>query len=94
MLDATDPERLHQRIHQGHNCWVIDEEWELRHAGADRGHVHGRHRRRAGAPARASSARPGLSQVMLLPPLDVKEDVLRDVAAEVMPLLGVIRRPP
>ena len=29
MLDATDPERLHQRIHQGHNCWVIDEEWDL-----------------------------------------------------------------
>ena len=21
MLDRTDPERLHQRIHQGHNCW-------------------------------------------------------------------------
>ena len=28
MLDAIDPERLHQRIHQGHNCWVVDEEWE------------------------------------------------------------------
>ena len=25
----TDPERLHQRIHQGHNCWVVDEEWEF-----------------------------------------------------------------
>ena len=28
MLDEIDPERLHQRIHQGHNCWVVDEEWE------------------------------------------------------------------
>ena len=28
MLDATDPERRHQRIHAGHNCWVVDEEWE------------------------------------------------------------------
>ena len=30
----------------------------------------------------------GLSQVMLLPPLAAKEDVLRDVAEHVMPLLG------
>jgi hypothetical protein len=29
----------------------------------------------------------GLSQVMLLPPLAVKDDVLRDVATQVMPLL-------
>ena len=26
MLDAVPAERLHQRIHAGHNCWVIEEE--------------------------------------------------------------------
>jgi hypothetical protein len=29
----------------------------------------------------------GLSQVVLLPPLEVKDDVLRSVATEVVPLL-------
>ena len=62
MLDATDPERLHQRIHQGHNCWVLDEEWRVRDARADRRHVHGRHRRRArraGSRAGRGRAQPG-----------------------------------
>jgi alkanesulfonate monooxygenase SsuD/methylene tetrahydromethanopterin reductase-like flavin-dependent oxidoreductase (luciferase family) len=87
MLDATDPERLHQRIHQGHNCWVIDEEWEfvtpqlieatcLVGTAADLG----RRLNDLGAM--------GLGQVTILPPLAVKEDVLREVATEVMPLLG------
>jgi 5,10-methylenetetrahydromethanopterin reductase len=86
MLDATDPERLHQRIHQGHNCWVIDEEWEfvtpqlieatcLVGTAADLG-------RRLNELADI-----GLGQVMILPPLAVKEEVLREVATEVMPLL-------
>ena len=26
MLDEVPDERLHLRIHQGHNCWVIPEE--------------------------------------------------------------------
>ena len=26
MLADYDPERIHQRIHAGHNCWVIPEE--------------------------------------------------------------------
>ena len=87
MLDAVDPERLHQRIHQGHNCWVIDEEWEyvtpsLIEATCMIGT----------ADELATRLRDlgdqGLSQVMILPPLDVKEDVLRSVATEVMPLLG------
>ena len=80
MLDATDPERLHQRIHQGHNCWVLDEEWrfvtpELIAATCMVGTADdlvGRLRELGEA---------GLGQVMILPPLAVKEDVLRDVAA-------------
>jgi len=86
MLDASDPERLHQRIHQGHNCWVIDEEWdlvtpELIESTCMVG--------TAGDLARRLTelGEAGLSQVMLLPPLAAKDGVLRDVAAQVMPLL-------
>jgi len=86
MLDASDPERLHQRIHQGHNCWVLDEEWrfvtpELIAATCLVGtadQLVARLRELGEA---------GLGQVMILPPLDVKEDVLRDVAAHVLPHL-------
>ena len=84
MLDATDPERLHQRIHQGHNCWVLDEEWrfvtpELIAATCMVGTADE-------LVARLQElASAGLGQVMILPPLDVKEDVLRDVATHVMP---------
>jgi alkanesulfonate monooxygenase SsuD/methylene tetrahydromethanopterin reductase-like flavin-dependent oxidoreductase (luciferase family) len=86
MLDATDPERLHQRIHQGHNCWVIEEEWEyvtpsLIEATCLVGTAAGL----AGRLGELGST--GLHQVIILPPLAVKEEVLRDVATEVMPLL-------
>ena len=59
MLDAIDPERLHQRIHQGHNCWVLDEEWEFVTPVADRRHVHGRHRPTSSSAGCGTSARPG-----------------------------------
>lgn len=86
LLDATDPERLHQRIHQGHNCWVIPEEEpfitkELIEASCMVGTAAdlAAHLRDLGAA--------GLSQVMLLPPLGPRDDVLREVAEHVMPLL-------
>lgn len=87
MLDATDPERLHQRIHAGHNCWVVDEEWEfvtpaLIEATCMVGTPSDLARRLTDLGAA------GLSQVMLLPPLAARDDVLRDVAEHVMPLLG------
>ncbi len=86
MMDKVDPMRRHQRIHQGHNCWVMPEEEgfitkELIEATclvgtateiADR--------------MRALEAS-GLSHIMLLPPLAPKEQVLRDIATKVMPLL-------
>ena len=87
MLDAVDPERLHQRIHQGHNCWVIDEEWEYVTPSLIEATCM------IGTPAELATRLQalgdgGLSQVMILPPLDVREDVLRSVATEVMPLLA------
>ena len=87
MLEATDRERLHQRIHAGHNCWVVDEEWEfvtpeLIDATCMVGTADDLARRLIDLDAG------GLGQVMLLPPLAAKDDVLRDVAEQVMPRLG------
>ena len=86
MLDRVDPERLHQRIHAGHNCWVLpDEERFVTRELIEATCLVGT------APELASRLRAleaaGLSQVMLLPPLGAKEQVLRDVAEQVMPLL-------
>jgi 5,10-methylenetetrahydromethanopterin reductase len=86
MLDHIDPVRLHQRIHQGHNCWVLPEEERfvteeliastcLVATAAD---MARRLRELEAA---------GLSHLMVLPPLAPKEAVLREIATEVMPLL-------
>lgn len=86
LLDRTDPAVLHQRIHQGHNCWVVDEEQqfvtkELIEASCMVGTADQLARRLD------DLAEAGLDQVMLLPPLAAKEDVLRSVAEQVMPKL-------
>jgi alkanesulfonate monooxygenase SsuD/methylene tetrahydromethanopterin reductase-like flavin-dependent oxidoreductase (luciferase family) len=77
-------DRIHLRIHRGHNCWVEPDEErfvtpELIEATClvgtadelvERLHALGE---------------AGLDQVMLLPPLDCKAKVLRDVAEQVLP---------
>ena len=87
MLSDIDPTRIHQRVHQGHNCWVLPEEEkfvtaELIEATCLVGT----------APQIADRMRAletaGLSQIMLLPPLAPKEQVLTDIATKVMPLLS------
>ncbi|MGI9029385.1 MAG: LLM class flavin-dependent oxidoreductase [Ilumatobacteraceae bacterium] len=87
MLDRVDPARLHQRIHQGHNCWVVEEEWpfvtaDLIQASCMVGTAEdlGRRLNELGAA--------GLSQVMILPPLATRDQTLRDVATHVMPLIA------
>jgi 5,10-methylenetetrahydromethanopterin reductase len=86
MLAHVDPARLHLRVHQGHNCWVLPEEKrfitkELIEATC-----------LVGTPSELADRLralelAGLSQLMVLPPLDVKEQVLTDIANKVMPLL-------
>lgn len=87
LLDRTDPQRLHQRIHEGHNCWVVEDERrfvtkELMESTC----MIGTPEQLAQRLRELEAA--GLSQVILLPPLAVKEQVLRDVAEKVLPLLG------
>ncbi len=86
MLKDVDPARLHQRVHQGHNCWVLPEEEqfvtkELIEATCLVGAAD------EIATRMRALEQAGLSQIMLLPPLAAKEQVLRDISAQVMPLL-------
>jgi 5,10-methylenetetrahydromethanopterin reductase len=86
MLAEIDPARIHQRVHQGHNCWVLPEEQqfvtkELIEATCLVGTAIEVAERMRGLEAA------GLSQIMLLPPLASKEQVLKDIATKVLPLL-------
>jgi alkanesulfonate monooxygenase SsuD/methylene tetrahydromethanopterin reductase-like flavin-dependent oxidoreductase (luciferase family) len=87
MVDEVPDERRHLRIHLGHNCWVIPEEERFVTPELVAGTCL------VGTAAELvdrlrALGEAGLSQVMLLPPLHVKEKVLRDVAEQVLPLLA------
>ena len=79
-------ERLHQRIHAGHNCWVVPEEerfvsGELIEATCLVGtadEVVARLRELEAA---------GLDQVIILPAFEPRYDVLERVARDVLPRL-------
>ena len=86
MLAKVPEERLHQRIHAGHNCWVVPEEerfvtGDLIEATC----VVGSGARIAERLRELEAA--GLDQVMMLPAFDPRYDVLERVAREVLPLL-------
>jgi alkanesulfonate monooxygenase SsuD/methylene tetrahydromethanopterin reductase-like flavin-dependent oxidoreductase (luciferase family) len=84
MLGDVPEERLHQRIHAGHNCWVIPEEerfvsGELIESTCTVGTADDLARRlRALADA-------GLDQVMILPAFAPRYAVLERVARDVLP---------
>jgi len=87
MLDAVPTERLHQRIHAGHNCWVLPEEERfvtrsLIETTCLVGTAEEIAERLAGLEAA------GLDQVMLLPPFEPRFEVLERVARDVFPALG------
>lgn len=84
-LLAEVPEEIrHQRIHQGHNCWVIPEEERF----VTRGLLEAscligtadQLIERLGALGQA-----GLDEVMILPNLEPRYEVLEQVAAELLP---------
>ena len=86
MLEDYDPERIHQRIHAGHNCWVLPEEErflspELIDATCivgtaeqiiDRLHALGES---------------GLDQLMILPNFDPRYEVLERIGEKIIPYL-------
>jgi len=84
LLEQTPDEIRHQRIHRGHNCWVEPEEErfitkELIEATCLVGTADQLIER-----LRALNDA-GLDQVMILPPLEPRFEVLEQVGAEVLP---------
>ncbi len=86
VVEETPEERRHQRVHAGHNCWVLPEEERFVTADLIASTCL------VGSPDQlldrlAKLDAVGLDQVMLLPPLAPRYDVLESVGAEVIPHL-------
>ena len=84
MIESYPAERRHQRIHGGHNCWVLPEEErfltaEVLQASAMIG-TQGQLLERLHGLAEA-----GLHQVMILPNFDTRFDALERVAKDIVP---------
>ena len=83
LIEAHPAERRHQRIHGGHNCWVLPEEErfltpELLQATAMIGTRDALLERLHGL------AEAGLDQVMILPNFDTRFDVLERVGKDIV----------
>ena len=86
LLAQAPPERLHQRIHAGHNCWVLPEEErfltpEVLSASSMIGTADELIERLGNLAAE------GLNQVMILPNFDTRFDVIEEVGSKVLPYL-------
>ncbi len=84
LLETYPAERRHQRIHAGHNCWVLEEEEqfltpEVLQASSMIGTKNELIERIHGLDA------VGLSQIMILPNFDTRFDVLERVARDILP---------
>ena len=87
MLKDVPDERLHQRIHSGHNCWVIPEEERfVTREIIESTCLVGTADDIAGRLAALAAA--GLDQVMILPAFEPRYEVLERVAADILPRLG------
>ena len=84
LLESYPAQRRHQRIHAGHNCWVLPEEErfltpEVLAASSMIGTVDELIERLR------DLAAGGLDQVMILPNFDTRFDVLEQVGAKILP---------
>ena len=84
LIESYRAERRHQRIHGGHNCWVLPEEEqfltpEILRSTAMIGE------RDALIERLSALAGSGLDQVMILPNFDTRFDVLERVAKDIIP---------
>src|SRR3954453_4211956 len=86
-VEEVPEERRHLHVHRGHNCWVEpDEERFVTRDLIEATCMVGTAEELAQRLGALDAA--GLSQVLILPPLAVKEKVITDVAEQVAPLLG------
>ena len=82
-VELTPPDRRHQRIHLGHNCWVIPEEEQfVTPELIDRTCMVGTPDQLRTRVAQLYAA--GLDQLVILPPIEEKEAVIADIAGVFM----------
>ena len=84
MIESYPADRRHQRIHGGHNCWVLPEEEKF--LTPDVLQASSMIGTRDELVERLSVLAPaGLDQVMILPTFDTRFDVLERVAKDIIP---------
>jgi alkanesulfonate monooxygenase SsuD/methylene tetrahydromethanopterin reductase-like flavin-dependent oxidoreductase (luciferase family) len=84
LVEQVPEERRHQRIHAGHNCWVIPEEERFVNADTiSASCLVGTKDQLIEQLSALGEA--GLDQVMLLPPFDPRYDVIDRVAKDILP---------
>lgn len=86
LLDQVPAERLHQRIHAGHNCWVLAEEERFLSARLIEATCMVGSRDQLIDRLQALDAA-GLDEVMILPAFDPRYEVLERVGRELLPAL-------
>ncbi|MGH1493697.1 MAG: LLM class flavin-dependent oxidoreductase [Acidimicrobiales bacterium] len=84
VVEQVEPERRHQRVHAGHNCWVIPEEErfltkELMEATC----LIGTEEQLIERLRDLNDV--GLDQIMILPPFDPRYEVLEKVGSDILP---------
>ncbi|MBT7334264.1 MAG: LLM class flavin-dependent oxidoreductase [Gammaproteobacteria bacterium] len=84
LLDSYPEERRHQRIHAGHNCWVLPEEEKFLTPEVLQASCMIGSKSALIEQLRALEAA-GLQQVMILPNFDTRHDVLARVANDIIP---------
>ena len=84
LLESFPEERRHQRIHAGHNCWVIPEEEKfLTPEVLTSSSMIGTQDELLERLHNLSDS--GLNQVMILPNFDTRYDVIERVAKDIIP---------
>jgi 5,10-methylenetetrahydromethanopterin reductase len=84
LLESVPEERRHQRIHAGHNCWVVPEEEKfLTKALIERTCMVGTQEELVERLRELETA--GLNQIMNLPSFDPRFEVLERIAKDIIP---------
>jgi alkanesulfonate monooxygenase SsuD/methylene tetrahydromethanopterin reductase-like flavin-dependent oxidoreductase (luciferase family) len=84
LIESFPEDRRHQRIHAGHNCWVIPEEEKFVTTATISASCLVGTQDQLIEQLQTLGAE-GLNQVMLLPPFDPRYDVINRVAKDILP---------
>lgn len=86
LLEEVEADRRHLRIHEGHNCWVVPEEEQF--ITADLINATCLVGTKEEVVSRLNDLdEAGLDQMMILPPLEPRYEILESVGAEIIPNL-------